>query len=63
MALCAARERAAVPIAHLRAMNPYVQTSLEDWGKQGGLHGALPRAAAPLEALSSPDSAAGASLI
>ena len=59
MALSAARQQAAPPVAHLRNVNAYVQTSLDDWAKRGRLQGAVPRAAAPAVGLHTPGVTAG----
>ena len=58
LALMAVRHQAAAPVAHLRAVNPYVQASLQDWGKQG-LQAAVPRALGPAVALHAAQTVAG----
>jgi hypothetical protein len=35
------------PVMHLRNVNPYVESTLGDWGKRQGLAAAVPRQAAP----------------
>lgn len=45
---------AALPaVMHLRTVNPYVESTLGDWGKKQGLAAAVPRQAAPAPQVSS----------
>jgi acyl transferase domain-containing protein len=41
------RHAALPPVMHLRDVNPYVESTLGDWGKKQGLAAAVPRQAAP----------------
>ena len=50
MAMAALSNEAAPPIASLRSVNPYVGSTLAEWGGSG-LHAAVPRQLAPSSAL------------
>ena len=46
------RYAALPPVMHLRDVNPYVESTLGDWGKKQGLAAAVPRQSAPAPAQS-----------
>jgi hypothetical protein len=59
----AMRHGALPPVMHLRDVNPYVESTLGDWGKKQGLAAGVPRQAmpAPVQSASGGDQAVGTS--